>query len=628
MTSELDPNVIAAKVIVSATERTLETITSPARDAFRRTLHLLSNAYQPYLEMTFRKVRSIKTFLKPNEPISLMDNYVEVELETDNDIYTVSDIIDQFINRQRIVITGTAGRGKRVLTRYISLCLYHNPRGTIPIFLELRSMNSITNKNLLQYIHSQYKVESNIKFADFTNALKKGYFALIFDGFDEIQPSARIEIEDQLLKISLDNPECPIMVSGRWDDRFQSWDEFKIVRISPMSLEQTRLLIERADYDHDVKKKFLKRLNTDFFRQHESFLNTPLLAIMLMLTFEEFAEIPTNLHIFYKNAFDTLARRHDAMKSQFLREMHSGCSADEFRKVFSSFCVLTYTKSKFEFSDDDALMFIERASRQQSVDANPQDILTDLIESLCLLQKEGFQTSFVHRSFQEYFCAVFVANSASGIVEKFLSEGKFRIWDNVLPMLYGMAPERVESEWAYAAVTELVGEYPTAGEANVLKFLREMFRDIEIVVFPGRRLIPQWYETRSYRRVSILRRLYDKSFMLASDGERSGLGAWGTKNWQAKLIDDLRVRANGGNKLLQDLIADFDRPADRRKQRHGYIGTPFNIGHDDIDLLRLVGYYDFAVQTIKGFKRLKEDIDARMDQDNKFLKLVFDDASP
>lgn len=55
---------------------------------------------------------------------------------------------------------------------------------------------------------------------------------------------------------------------------------------------------------------------------------------MLMLTFEEYAEIPNSLHEFYRNAFETLIRRHDAMKSQFLRQMHSGCTAEEFKKLF------------------------------------------------------------------------------------------------------------------------------------------------------------------------------------------------------------------------------------------------------------------------------------------------------
>jgi hypothetical protein len=35
----------------------------------------------------------------------------------------------------------------------------------------------------------------------------------------------------------------------------------------------------------------------------------------------------------------------------------------------------------------------------------PEGFLSDLLESVCVLQREGLSLTFSHRSFQEYFCA-------------------------------------------------------------------------------------------------------------------------------------------------------------------------------------------------------------------------------
>lgn len=104
--------------------------------------------------------------------------------------------------------------------------MYHAPRGKLPIFLELRSLNSLTSKNLLQLIHSHYKGESSMKFNDFLKALASGYFCPILDGFDEISPSDRADIESQILRIADEFPECPMIISGRSDSRFSSWERF------------------------------------------------------------------------------------------------------------------------------------------------------------------------------------------------------------------------------------------------------------------------------------------------------------------------------------------------------------------------------------------------------------------
>ena len=616
-----DINKIAAEVIIQATDRAVQSVAEPARVALRRLLHSISSAYTAYLEQTFNRVKNIRTFLRPNEPIDLLSHYVPVTLSLDNKNFTADQLITLAVKDKRIVVSGLAGRGKSVLMRFIALSMYHVPKGKIPLFLELRSINSISIKDILQYVHAQYKGNTNIQYDDFIKAVKGGYFTLLLDGFDEIDPDFRDQIERQIIQISVDYPKLGIVISGRPDDRFSSWENFSTYTVCAMSLKSTRRLIESANYDADVKKTFLKRLTEDFFDQHESFLSTPLLAIMLMLTFEEYAEIPTSLHVFYRNAFDTLMRRHDAMKSQFLRKTHSNCTADQFRGIFSSFCLLTYSKSKFQFNHEEILNYINISLKQQRIKSSAEKVLKDLIESICLLQKEGFEISFVHRSFQEYFCALFVSLAPAGLVNKYLSSGQFRIQDSVLPMLYGMVPERVESEWANKITTNILSEYNTKEEIDFIKFLRDLYPEITFSIFRAERVHIFMDESELSRQIAILRRIYPAHFFVTGRKSHKILNAAEAALWNSNIIKEM-VR------LESDGLPEFEGSAAAASVVNAQKSSSFEDFRVEASLVHkalfnIVGLDKNVDDIISALKNIRKDQRARERGDDEFLKSVF-----
>jgi hypothetical protein len=158
----LDVNKLTAEVVVSAIERSIRTVALPAQTALRRLLHGIGNAYQPYLDQTFHRVRTFRTFLNTNEPIDLLDSYVSPILSDGSKELYPEQIIEDLEKNNRMVISRLAGRGKSILLKYIAVSLYHAPKGFFPIFIELRSFNSLSLPDILQYIHATYKGSSNI----------------------------------------------------------------------------------------------------------------------------------------------------------------------------------------------------------------------------------------------------------------------------------------------------------------------------------------------------------------------------------------------------------------------------------------------------------------------------------
>jgi hypothetical protein len=141
----------------------------------------------------------------------------------------------------------------------------------------------------------------------------------MFDGLDEIDHSIREGYCDQILQIAYQYPKTLLIVSSRPHNRFISWNEFHVGCIEAMNQDQVIELVTTMDYDAGVKQKFLEEVKTRIFESHEEFLSNPLLCTMMLMTFDEFAEITSKMHIFYDQAFNVLYNKHDATKTSFRR---------------------------------------------------------------------------------------------------------------------------------------------------------------------------------------------------------------------------------------------------------------------------------------------------------------------
>lgn len=182
----------------------------------------------------------------------------------------------------------------------------------------------------------------------------------------------------------------------------------------------------------------------------------------MLLTYEEFAEIPRKKHVFYRQAFDTLFQKHDANKEQFQRKIKTGIQLEEFRSCFAAFCGFSYIKEVFSFDDESLSDFASKAAKYTknsgdiAADVKSQEFIDDLFEAVCMLQKDGVHTAFVHRSFQEYFAALFATKLSPENMIKFLNQYSLRFSDSAVSMAFDMSKEVVETEWVGPTIQHLL----------------------------------------------------------------------------------------------------------------------------------------------------------------------------
>lgn len=110
--------------------------------------------------------------------------------------------------------------------------------------------------------------------------------------------------------------------------------------------------------------------------------------------------------------------------------------------------MVAYYENAYRLDLDLALRCIEKASTIRKLPVDQEKFFEDLNLSVCMLVKEGNKYVFAHRSFQEYFSAVFLNECPEKQANKiFNSIAPRAMHDNVFSMLKEMDCETFERMW-------------------------------------------------------------------------------------------------------------------------------------------------------------------------------------
>lgn len=403
-------------------------------------------AFKTYIKNAYDKYSKIKTLLYRTEPKYLYDFFECNTLKYHKKFIDSNDINNVIAISHFLVILGTGGIGKTTLLKHFFINEL-KADDLIPVFVELKDLNKEGNVLINCIYDSLHMLGFNLEEEYFQYALNTGCFIFLLDGFDEITNNKYEQSLREICDFCDQYNNNYFIISSRPCDDFISLQRFTILESLPFSKEQAISLVEKLEYgDFLLKENFLNELKSKLYEQHTSFASNPLLLNIMLMTFDNYAEIPEKLHLFYENAFETLYSKHDATKGCYKREMLSKLSYDNFKKVFARFCFMTYTKDKFEFTYEELHSFLVDSAKYLDFIFNVNNYIKDLLNAICVIYLDGKKYRFSHRSFQEYFTAVFLKDLSDEQQTKasiFLIN-KRRFLDKVLDMFYDMAKERFE----------------------------------------------------------------------------------------------------------------------------------------------------------------------------------------
>lgn len=485
--NRLDPisTALAAAAVKEAAGPVANFFKSIGLDAYNKIVVTFEKCFQGHVEDTKKRCSTVKNILYRDESVDFLSQYVNIKFSSGRGHNSVSDLnaVSLALSGTRTLICGTAGAGKTMFMRWTALRIIDGMKvhGRIPLFLEMRFFEEEYHKSPLErYIYDKTSsVEDAASFEQFALGLKLGHFVVLLDAIDEINPHYREKVVKRVLDFMRHYPECGIIVSSRFDQQLQSIQEFSVLRTTPMDKTQIIEVISKLEYADEVKEKLIDRLNGGLYEELNEFLSNPLLATIMLLSFDHSGDIPTKLTSFYQQAFEALYQRHDSAKGAYKRDLHAGMQIDQFERVFSTFSFQTYLNYKFEFSDVELLSAFREACEYNAVTADPGLIVRDAMESVCVIQREGLDHVFSHRSFQEYFCALFISKYREEDVAKLVDAvGKMEHRSNVLKMLYELSPEIVEYEWMLPLVRTYlaeVGKVRTSTKSGLQRIFKATF---------------------------------------------------------------------------------------------------------------------------------------------------------
>lgn len=370
---------------------------------------VLNKGLPEYLESNYTKCETIRTLLKRDSPTVLEKVYQPHRFQVNGTELPEKTMHSSIgVQLQRTIISGTAGSGKSVFLKRLFRESIESGVTYYPVFFEFRSMDPDGAVGIVDSLFDSIRAYSDgFTRKQFMFGLKRGLFYFMIDALDEAPSSMRERIASELNEFARKYPKCPIVITSRPSQDFISWEGFQVAHLMPFSKDQCRSFIGKVDFPDDKKTEFLDFLTDDSFKKHREFLSNPLLASMMLLTFDEYGDIPERKHVFYEKCFQVLLREHDSSKGRYRRQFKCMLSYEALEEVFTYFCVFSYLDRRFTFNRQDAINYISSALETTALKGNTEDIFVDFVESISILQNDAGHYEFSHRSFQEYFYAKF-----------------------------------------------------------------------------------------------------------------------------------------------------------------------------------------------------------------------------
>ena len=470
--------------------------------AKKNTPSIESAYFKPYFDAIHEDTHCINTILRSEAylfedfyiPMGLSKiHYFESQNTPDQGLVIDKPDIEQLKKYSRcLMIQASGGMGKSMLMKHL---IYDGiaksaSSGKIPVYIELKNYTQPDDDIIDFFVEEMSRYMSELDQILFYRVLDESRFVFILDGLDEMNSSCRGDFLKRLFTFLSKHRDTQVVLSSRPYSYDIPLNMFKVLNISPLTLEQAEELLNKIEYYPDtpeLKEDFITSLKDHLYKEYMTFAKNPLLLMSMMITFCENGRMPEIKSDFYEKVFDDLATRHDYKKDGYRRRLESGLSYGRLKDYFAAFCSRTYLRGELVFSHsnliDDFKEFLKIANKPSESDIDPELLLEDYVSGVCMLYKEGERYYFVHRSFQEYFCARYLLKQRPRNWPLFVKQaenGPFR-YDTVLSFLYEKRPADVEEHLFLPYLEQLIS---TCENANgYWTYLATMYPVLHYEVF-------------------------------------------------------------------------------------------------------------------------------------------------
>ncbi|WP_157724117.1 NACHT domain-containing protein [Winogradskyella sediminis] len=381
------------------------------------------NRILEYQASEFKRNYFTKTLLHRSEPIKLTDFYQPLHIANQKDYRKFShklkkisteDISKLFKKSNYITLIGNAGSGKSTIVKYLFINAVQQGY-KIPIKIELRYLNEYKH-SFTDYIFNEIFLFHKLGFTTpiIERLLGGDSFVFFFDGYDEISSDKKEQVTQEIDKFVSRFPNNNFLITSRPYTNIDTLPLFSNYIVCDLDEKEIPAFVKKqiSDNEEELSEKIIKAISKIDNRSYRTFLSNPLLLSMFILTFQSYSEIPKKRSDFYRQVFDTLYSVHDSVsKLSYVREKISGLPKDGFEDILRLFSFISFFEEKFIFQ----LEYLEQKlniikEKKKNLKFSNDNLIEDLQVAIGILNKEGLDYTFPHRSLQEYFAANYISN--------------------------------------------------------------------------------------------------------------------------------------------------------------------------------------------------------------------------
>lgn len=368
----------------------------------------------------YDSLNKIKTIYQPEKRVNLSEIYYPLPIEIGSDRVVLSSSDRLFENGKNILVEATAGHGKSIFMRHI--CITELTRGKyIPLFIQLRNLKD--DEKLTDLILREF---SALGFEQSERVLiylsMHGKLLLLLDGYDEVpavrKQSIYIEIELLMKKYQ----KSHLIISSRPNLGLRFSYHLECSKLSPLSKNEQVAFVKHMT-DEEMCDPIVAAIKSSNFISDVA--TTPLLLILLLISYRAESRVPDTLVEFYDLLFPTLLYRHDDTKVGYNREVSSKIGRYRLQEIFEAFSYLALEQGAVRFTSVQFFRILNEAKEYIEADIDDieiENIQKDIVKLTCLIVEDGHhEYSYIHRSVQEFYGASFIVNSSEADIANFYS---------------------------------------------------------------------------------------------------------------------------------------------------------------------------------------------------------------
>ncbi|MBT7493031.1 MAG: NACHT domain-containing protein, partial [Bacteroidetes bacterium] len=391
-----------------------------------------------YIESIRKKFIKTKTFLYRLENVNFYDIYFPITIENKSTKDYLIDNIEELFNKSNFIsIIGNAGCGKSMLLKHVFLNSIMQIV-KIPIVIELRNLNDFDGSfmDYLNNLLSGKKLAPNKKILE--RILSNGEFLFLLDGYDEIFSDNKNKLTSELIEFIDNYSSNYFFITSRPGANVESLPRFDSYSVNDLNDKQVKDFINlqlKNCGDKELANKIINVISKPENQDYNSYLSSPLLLSMFIMTFNSYPEIPKSKSKFYWNVYDTLCTKHDSFTKHggYQHERKTGLQNEDFENILKWFSFISLFKGKYSFDEQYFTQLLKKIKNKLQLKCSIENLKEDLTVAISILMIDDLEYKFPHKSLQEYFSALLI----TGQNEKIKKEIYTKKFDKVSGHSFG-----------------------------------------------------------------------------------------------------------------------------------------------------------------------------------------------